>query len=223
MEVIIGGRLSRQWYAGNALLEWRSDLGKQGIEIVVEYLRAEGIDAEAAPQAAEYLLLNHRFVYAQPDEPIGTNRLAFRSTLVLELFGYHLGKIKKCHPLESNEMKLKSPVRALALCVAVLERALTIIAGGHIKVNEWPLPSTDVARGKRKRRKAAFPAFAAKDYGSAVESWVVGIQKLAEHQWDDLLEEAWLISEFNEAEIARVTEPVIKKDPSHDSRASIVV
>jgi hypothetical protein len=55
------------------LIEWRSDIGKNAIQVVTNYLVKEEIDSAAAPQAAEYLLANNRFVYAKPDEEVSVS------------------------------------------------------------------------------------------------------------------------------------------------------
>jgi hypothetical protein len=56
------------YHAADALTDWRSAMGKEGLRLILYAYNEEGVNQEDAPQAAEYYLENYRFIYRNPDD-----------------------------------------------------------------------------------------------------------------------------------------------------------
>lgn len=59
--------------AGDFLLNWRSEIGKSALTVVVEAFQDElgpNVASDAAIEAAQHLLEDFRFVYGKPDAPV---------------------------------------------------------------------------------------------------------------------------------------------------------
>ncbi|KAF6749447.1 hypothetical protein DFP72DRAFT_913484 [Ephemerocybe angulata] len=148
---------------GQALLHWRSEIGKGAIAIVVGAFREEldddiarGNGAEAGVEAAELLLDELTFLYGNPDAPAGESALPFQGMLVIRTYTYHIK-----HDIHRvAKYKTSSAVSALGLCAAAIHRALKLIAKGEIGIDTWVPPQADTTgRATGRRRDALYPAF----------------------------------------------------------------
>ncbi|KAF8815867.1 hypothetical protein BYT27DRAFT_7286661 [Phlegmacium glaucopus] len=135
--------------AGDALTDWRSSMGKEGLCLVLQALNEAGVMQEDAPCAAEYYLENYRFIYQNPDDNKG-NKGAFLNPLVTACLTAHLKKTL------NNVIQYGYPVGALAIATAVLECGLELIKAGHIGLDgcdtlNWYTGYTDAVWGGKTR------------------------------------------------------------------------
>ncbi|KAG2029391.1 hypothetical protein BDR03DRAFT_987785 [Suillus americanus] len=116
------------------LSEWRSNFGSTAIAIIFNFLTSNN---DCDPEVLAGLLLkNFAFIFEDMDkcEPDG----AFRSAFMLQLLGKaHLSAVNGhaiVPTLKTKDLASKRMAGVIAFCATVLERAITLISEGNIKV-----------------------------------------------------------------------------------------
>ncbi|KAG1829836.1 hypothetical protein EV424DRAFT_392168 [Suillus variegatus] len=128
------------------LSEWRSNFGSTAIALIFDFLTSNN---DCDPEVLAGLLLkDFAFIFKDMDkcEPDG----AFHSAFMLQLLGKaHLSAINghaTIPALKTKDLATKGMAGVIAFCATALERAVTLISEGDIKVEDV-LASTS-ARGK---------------------------------------------------------------------------
>ncbi|KAG2030824.1 hypothetical protein BDR03DRAFT_1016715 [Suillus americanus] len=116
------------------LSEWQSNFGSTAIAIIFKFLTSNN---DCDPEVLAGLLLkNFAFIFEDMDkcEPDG----AFRSAFMLQLLGKaHLSAVNGhaiVPTLKTKDLASKRMASVIAFCATVLERAVTLISEGDIKV-----------------------------------------------------------------------------------------
>ncbi|KAJ3530500.1 hypothetical protein NMY22_g8548 [Coprinellus aureogranulatus] len=163
-------------------LNYRSEIGKAGINIVVSMLRdcVDVITTAEGIEAAEFLLEDSRFLYGSYGAKNGQSWLPFQSDLIIKAFTKHMKQVVYC----IKSYQGRRPVGAIALCAAAIERALVLVEDGTIDIEVWP-PTHDY-KGDGKRPKAHYTAFSEEAWGSAVARYVDLASKIPRDQWEDI-------------------------------------
>ncbi|KAF8802193.1 hypothetical protein BYT27DRAFT_7113324, partial [Phlegmacium glaucopus] len=183
-EVDGGSREAIIHVAVDALIDWRSSMGKEGLQLVLNAFNEEGVKKEDAQQAAKYYLKNYRFIYQNPDDNTG-NRGAFLSPLVSMCLAVHLKKT------ENNVIQYGYPVGALAIATAVLEHGLELIKAGHIGLNG---NNTDIfdddATASKKRKTNRYTGYTDAAGGGKTRGWAAAANRLDDIKWRVILHTA---------------------------------
>ncbi|KAF8803015.1 hypothetical protein BYT27DRAFT_7305696 [Phlegmacium glaucopus] len=195
------GRAAIIQVAGDALLNWRSAMGKEGIRIVVEVFNDEGIEQADASEIAKYYLENYRFIYAHPDDD--EDKEAFRSPLVLFALAAHLKMtIGNTH---LNDEGYGYPIGGLAVAVAVIERGLWLVKSGQIKLNGNTPGKSAIASGSdetngRKRKVNEYDGYTDSVWGVVTCGWVAAAKRLNAEKWNAILTAAVAKVDFSKAD-----------------------
>ncbi|KAI0253124.1 hypothetical protein BJV78DRAFT_1351967 [Lactifluus subvellereus] len=159
----------------NTLNNWRSDLGKAGYRVLVNFWETDPTMSNSAEARAEYVadsLSDLRFVYKEPDACF--TRGAFCSPLISKVFARHLRKV-------STEDEDYSPqIGALALATAAVERALTLFKTGEdaLKVDR---ESNGARAGTRSN-----------PWGEKAREFVKSTKRINDCLWDTIIEHAYV-------------------------------
>ncbi|KAG1896793.1 uncharacterized protein F5891DRAFT_1192689 [Suillus fuscotomentosus] len=118
------------------LSEWRSNFSSTAIAIIFDFLTSNN---DCDPEVLAGLLLkNFAFIFKDMDkcEPDG----AFHSAFMLQLLGKaHLSTINghaTIPALKTKDLATKGMAGVIAFCATALERAITLISDGDIKVED---------------------------------------------------------------------------------------
>ncbi|KAF6750927.1 hypothetical protein DFP72DRAFT_1138359 [Ephemerocybe angulata] len=105
-----------------AIRTWRSEIGKEALEVVNAHFNSESGFArqDARAKFVTEQLSEIRYVY---EDPV-TKKGAYRAPLLLRIHAYHQSSIAGC------ELFFNHPVGALAFAATALERALSFWKGG---------------------------------------------------------------------------------------------
>ncbi|KIM35954.1 hypothetical protein M413DRAFT_428169 [Hebeloma cylindrosporum] len=170
--------------AADALTDWRSAMGKEGLRLVRHALKEEGVTQDDAADAVEYYLENYRFIYQNPDDDTG-NKGAFLSPLVSTCLAVHLKKT--IH----NVKQYGYPVGALAMATAVLERGLDLIKAGHVTLDGTDADVFDDDTASSKKRKInRYAGFTDAAWGAKTRGWASAVGRLDSVKWTTILQAA---------------------------------
>ncbi|KAG1728221.1 hypothetical protein EDB19DRAFT_2042616 [Suillus lakei] len=128
------------------LSEWRSNFGSTAIVIIYDFLMS---NSNCDPEVLAGLLLkNYTFIFKDMDkrDPDG----AFHSVFILQLLGKaHLNVINghaNIPALKTKDLTSKGMASVIVFCATALERTVTLISEGDIKVEDILASAT--SRGK---------------------------------------------------------------------------
>ncbi|KAG1882349.1 hypothetical protein F4604DRAFT_1921498 [Suillus subluteus] len=128
------------------LSEWRSGFGSTAIVLIYDFLMS---NSDCDPEVLAGLLLkNYAFIFEDMDkrDPDG----AFHSVFILQLLGKaHLNVINghaNIPALKTEDLASKGMAGVIVFCATALERAVTLISEGDIKVEDILASAT--SRGK---------------------------------------------------------------------------
>ncbi|KAG2145143.1 hypothetical protein DEU56DRAFT_910266 [Suillus clintonianus] len=128
------------------LSEWRSNFGSTAIVLIYDFLMS---NSDCDPEVLAGLLLkNYAFIFEDMDkrDPDG----AFHSVFILQLLGKaHLNVVDghaNIPALKTKDLASKGMAGVIGFCATALERAVTLISDGDIKVED--ILASTTSRGK---------------------------------------------------------------------------
>ncbi|KAF8957908.1 hypothetical protein BDZ97DRAFT_1844032, partial [Flammula alnicola] len=168
--------------AGDALIDWRSSMGKEGIRVVLKAFEDENIMQEQVPEAAAWYLEDYRFIYANMEDE--DNKGAFHSPLIAQAFAAHLKKTHDYTVVKNEEYG--QPTGALGMAAAVVERALELIKSGKL----YDTPTNAESSNGKKRRVPNYQPYADASWGEKTRGWAGSTKRLGEEKWKAVIEAA---------------------------------
>ncbi|KAJ6472008.1 hypothetical protein C8R45DRAFT_1164724 [Mycena sanguinolenta] len=153
----------------SAIGNWRSDIGKKALHLVIEHLNTLPSIGERRNWVAKQSH-NLAFLYRDPATKTGS----YRSDLFLKTFAVHLRIVLK------SDVSYGHPVGAAALTAAAIERALSICRNGA--------PSKDALL--RQGKKAPAFSFGSVPWAERAASYLKPIKTLSLQKWCEIIEQS---------------------------------
>ncbi|KAJ6465664.1 hypothetical protein C8R47DRAFT_1221011 [Mycena vitilis] len=193
------------YMAGATITNWRSSIGKRGVQVVVNHLNTLPNVEERRKWVAEQLH-DLTFLYRDPINQTGS----YRSKLFLSVFAAHLRVIFK------TESCYGHPIGAAAVTAAALERALSLCKDGAL--------STE---GLRRKGKKSIHSFGAVPWADRAANYLPPIRDLSTQKWVEIFS---LAREFIQSsgggpdDLLDQSTDGESSDPGHkDPRSQVVV